>query len=66
MRMEMPSSQDHAVMARLQMFIAELIQILHRSMVHHMPGQDNHEVVPMSRKSFESLIEFHEVHAAER
>ena len=66
MRKEMLSSKNHAVMTRLHVLILELIQILHRSVVHDVSGQDDHEVVSMIRQSLELRIEFHEIHAAER
>ncbi len=62
----MLSSKNDAIMTRLHVLILELIQILHRSVVHDVPGQDDHEVVSMIRESLELRIEFHEIHAAER
>ena len=66
MRKEMLSSEDYAMMTGFHMLISELMQILHCRVIHHMPGQDDHEVIPVIRESLELRIEFHQVHAAER
>ena len=53
-------------MACLHMLISEVIQVLHRSVIHYVPSQDNHVAVSVIRESLELRIEFHQVHAAER
>lgn len=66
MRKEMLSPKDHAVMAFLHTLISIPMQILHRSVVDHMSGQDDHEVVSAIREGLEFLVELQQIHAAER
>lgn len=53
-------------MACLLMLVTELIQVFHRRVIHHMSSQDDHEVVPVTGKSLELRVKFHQIHAAER
>ncbi len=53
-------------MTRLDLMISELIQIVHRTVIDHMPCKDNHEVVSGRGKSLESSIELRKIHAADR